>query len=307
MKKIWSRREFMRNGALAGAGLALGAGLPSRPAQAAEPPDIASVEGRDRLASTRKAVEALGGMKRFVSKGARVGVLANNAFKNPGAHVHPDVVLAIVAMCLEAGAREVRLLRDGRSSYWDRASKTKETQAVLAAIQPAGDDYVEVKIPGGRALKEASIIKHLQEVDVFINVPIYKDHSGCLMTGVLKNMMGSAPYSTNRKFHHALSLVGWKDDQVHLAQCIADINLVRKPNLLVADGTEFITTNGPYGPGTMKSPWKVAAGTDRVLMDAYGAGLLDLEIKDVLMLAAAEKHGLGSSDLGRAKVLEIKA
>lgn len=39
--------------------------------------------------------------------------------------------------------------------------------------------------------------------------------------------------------------------------------------MYVADVTEFITTNGPSGPGDLKKLDKVVAGTDRVAVDAF--------------------------------------
>jgi uncharacterized protein (DUF362 family) len=87
-------------------------------------------------------------------------------------------------------------------------------------------------------------------------------------------------------------------------QCIADINLIRKPDLCVVDSTEFISTNGPFGPGKLIKPQKVVAGTDPVLADAYCCTLLGLDPKNVGMLDKAAKHGLGNADLIKANILQ---
>ena len=51
-------------------------------------------------------------------------------------------------------------------------------------------------------------------------------------------MMGLFPFSTNGLFHLG--------KMSHLSQCIADLNLVRQPDLCISDATEFLTGNGPW-------------------------------------------------------------
>src|SRR4030042_2843384 len=103
------RREFMRNIALGG--LALGAvRKPARPVQAAaKPPDLAWVEGESPAAIARAALEALGGMKSFVSRGDVVCVKPNIGWdRTPelAACTNPETVKTLVEMCFEAGAKE---------------------------------------------------------------------------------------------------------------------------------------------------------------------------------------------------------
>lgn len=61
---------------------------------------------------------------------------------------------------------------------------------------------------------------------------------GVRFAGTLKNMMGLFPFSTNGLFHLG--------KMSHLSQCIADLNLVRQPDLCISDATEFLTGNGPW-------------------------------------------------------------
>ena len=63
------------------------------------------------------------------------------------------------------------------------------------------------------------------------------------------------------------------DYVAHLEQLIVDLNKALKPALNVVDATEFIVTNGPFGPGELLKPRKVVAGTDPVAVDAYCASL----------------------------------
>ena len=65
--------------------------------------------------------------------------------------------------------------------------------------------------------------------------------------------MGINSPISNRTFHKK----NWKTEKgsiTHLDQSIADLNTVIKPNLCIVDATEFIITNGPFGPGKIHSP-----------------------------------------------------
>ena len=94
------------------------------------------------------------------------------------------------------------------------------------------------------------------ETDVFINFPLPKQHFATELTLGLKNLMGSV----------------WDMELLHkidLHQCIADINTLRKPDLVVMDAIRILTTNGPKGPGKTEDIGEVFASTDIVAADAY--------------------------------------
>jgi len=137
-------------------------------------------------------------------------------------------------------------------------------------------------------------------------MPITKDHAGNKFTGTMKNLMGLNSPANNRTFHRP----NWKtdpNDVAHLEQSIVDLNKAVKPALNVVDATEFITTNGPFGPGELIKPQKVVAGTDRVAVDAYCAGLWGLKPEDIVQIKRASEQGLGEMDLGKLSVKEENA
>jgi uncharacterized protein (DUF362 family) len=274
------------------------------PIAAAPIPDIFVVHGSNYYENTIKAVQGLGGINRMVSGGSRVGLLINHYFMNLGAHVHPDMTVAVARMCFDAGAKNVVQIKAPSWGYFHRARSDKQARDVIRELQKPSGDYKTVPVTGGLALKEAEIMKDLFECDVFINMAIVKSHSATYISAALKNMMGSAPFTTCGKFHTG----GWfKDEPNHLAQCIADINLVRKPDLVIMDATEVLATGGPHGPGLVKKPRKVFAGRDPVAVDAFSVKLLGLDQKKILMLDFAAKHGLGKNDLSKVTVKEIVA
>jgi len=265
-------------------------------------PDLVAVKSKDLFVGAQKALQELGGIEAFVKRGDRVGLLVNSHFKNIGASVNPDVVLAVLEKCLEAGAKEIRYLKDPYRGYWDRSSRSGDLSNVIKSLKYESGDHVKVEIPAGVALKEARVAKDLFECDVFINVSITKQHDGVHYSGALKNMMGLCPFSTNSYFHWGTLKLGWYGDLDHLSQCIADLNLVKKPNLCLSDASTFITENGPYGPGKLGAAETVVASINPVSQDAFCCRFLGLQPEEVLMIPKAARHGLGSMNLSRLKI-----
>jgi uncharacterized protein (DUF362 family) len=209
-------------------------------------------------------------------------------------------------MCREAGASGVECLSWLTQKHWDDtglAAAAAEEGATLRLIAAEETEYKTVPIPRGKRLAEARLVKALDGHDVFINLPITKDHAGNRFTGTLKNLMGLNERSSNRSFHRP----NWKtdpEDIAHLDQCIADLNTVLEPALNIVDATEIIVTNGPMGPGELLRPRKVVVGRDRVAVDAYCAALWGLSAGDILTIRFAEEHGLGTADLSRMNIKE---
>lgn len=257
MTESITRRSFLKGSTVLGVSSILGVSVPGwmqNLALAEGNVDIAAVKGDDYFMNTIKAVDILGGMGKFVPKQSKVGLLINSPWEHPGSYVRPEITLAVIQMCRDAGAKEIGVFKSLGSSYWRRSALTEKYRDEVNSIRYLDGGYTEVPIPQGRSLKKAEIAKGLLDCDVFINIPIAKDHTGVRFTGTLKNMMGSTSGSTNRFFHHGSGRLGYYDDVDFLAQCIADVNLVRKPDLCIFDGTEMITTNGPQGPGKLIKP-----------------------------------------------------
>lgn len=267
-------------------------------------PDLAVVEGANYYDAARKAVETLGGMRKFVSRGSRVGLLVNSVFNKPGTYAKPQIALAVLTMCHEAGAAEIISLEDAPGSYWRRATLSKAHKEQVEGLKEPGETTT-VELPRGAKLKRATVVRDFLECDVLINVPIFKDHQGTRFTGVMKNIMGVTNRETNDFFHNGSGAGGSYDDAAFLSQCIADAQLMRKPTLCIGDGTEMIATNGPSGPGRMVTPRTIVAGTDSVSVDSYGATLLGLRPGEIAMIRMAEEHGLGSSDLDALTITKI--
>jgi len=308
MTRTLGRREFIKTGAGAGLTLAmartLAAGSAKKPLT--KPSVVGVGLGEDYAKATAKAIGLLGSFKTFVPKGSRVALLPNVQSRHPGSFTKPEILRAVIGLCKKAGAKEISCLS------WQPVKQFEDT-GLKAVIESEGiglrlfekDEslFRAVPIPKGVALKEARLLAALDEYDRLINMPITKDHAGNKFTGSLKNLMGLNSPASNRTFHKP----NWKtdpDDIAHLDQCIVDLNMAVKPALNVVDATEILVSNGPFGPGQLMRPEKVVAGTDRVAIDAYCAGLWGLKPDEIVQIKRAAGQGLGEIDLLKVVVKE---
>jgi uncharacterized protein (DUF362 family) len=299
-----NRREFLKKSLLMGAGITLISELAKSSVNEAASInkavaiDISAVKGSDYFNCTITAIEKLGGISKFVPKGSKVGLLHNapNWWARPGSHTNTDVVLATIKLLNDAGVKEIIWLVDPADDFYKRSSRSDQFSSLTKAIKSKSGEYKDTDIPKGVSLKSAKILKDLFDCDVFINIPITKHHAGVDMSNNLKNFMGNCKGETNKFFHSSTD--------EFLSQCIADVNLIRKPDLCICDATEVLKTNGPAGPGEIIKPQTVYAGTDPVAMDAYGSTLLGSQPGNIRSVVLANKHGLGEMELSKVNVLE---
>jgi uncharacterized protein (DUF362 family) len=265
--------------------------------------------GVDAGKATLGAVKLLGGIANFVPKKSKVAVLVNVQSRHPGTFTRPEVLRETLRLCQGAGAAGVECLSLQPMKQWQDTGLAKvveEEGARLKLFDPKDESlFRAVQVADGRSLPEAKVLSEFFDHDVFINMPIMKDHAGNKFTGSMKNLMGLNFSATNRSFHKP----NWKTDPndiAHLEQCIVDLNKTIKPTLNIVDATEFISTNGPFGPGELLKPGKVVAGTDRVAVDAYCASLLGLKAGDIIQIVRASEQGLGEMSLLKVRIREIR-
>jgi uncharacterized protein (DUF362 family) len=313
MTKDRTRRWFLKTSAAAGASVGLGTSvvtelLSTSPVFGADHPDLTAIAGSDPFTNTVAAVDKIGGMSRFVAKGSRVAINANTSFKLPGSNVEPAVILATVKMCFDAGAEEVKLVKPGKPGYWERTPRFSEFGEMIEMTEISEHDFKVVKVPNGVALKEAHVDSLVLDSDVYLNVSVVKDHAGTGFTGALKTAMGFCPHRPTNSFCHFGSAPPDRENFYanvdHLSQCIADPNLIRKPDLCLVDATAYLKTNGPAGPGDLGRADTVVAATDPVTIDAYSTRFVDLLPEEVKMIGMAQRLGVGEADLQQIRIIE---
>lgn len=299
-KKGITRRRFLKTTAT---GIAIGlAGYPSFLA-AADEFDLAVVSG-EPAAATSKALEAMGGIGRFVKKGQRVVIKPNMSFaRTPefAATTHPLVVAAVAQACIDAGARQVLVL----DHTLQRAELCLERTGIREACSKIPGVHVlamqdrkffqEIRIPQGKVLERVEIIKDVLDSQVLINIPVAKSHSTTGVSLGLKNLMGLI---WDRWSFHV---------RFDINQGIADLATVIRPQLTVLDATRALASGGPGGPGDVKKPNLIIAGVDPLAVDAYGVGVVtwygkSLKARQVEHLLVAYERGLGKIDLEKLNI-----
>jgi uncharacterized protein (DUF362 family) len=297
------RREFLKYSAIAGCGLFLGERLDLiTPAEAAERYDLVVARGAGKSASfiTKAAVDAFGGMKRFISRGDVVVIKPNIGWdRTPeqAANTNPEVVAAIVKLCFEAGAKKVKVfdrsVNDPRRCY--KQSGIADAVSSLGAEVSFVDDrrFKDVSIKG-QVLTSWPLYTDVLEADKLINIPVAKHHGLAKLTMSMKNWMG---------------IMGGQRGRIHqkIGECLADICLVVKPTLTVLDSIRVLTTNGPQGgsPADVKRLDTVIVGIDQVGIDSYGATLFGMKGSDLSYVKAGAAAGLGVMDLSRLKIKKL--
>lgn len=304
MKPI-SRRNFIKSSAII-SGTALGASLLpkfSSSSVPSGPPDIVSVPFGSPISNLDALLEPLGGIEAFVKPGNSVGFLVNSPWQHKGFYTDPELVLQLMKMCREAGASEIICYKPVREGYWEEASSYEAMRPMIEEIA-YGEERTVVDIPEGKFLKSAEVFKVFLETDVYIAVPVAKHHNGTLFSGVLKGLMGASSRDTNRHMHSPDGEYTYEKEE-YLSGCIADLNLVRLPDLSVMDAGVCATSNGPRGPGETVSPGRILAGTDPLAMDVYAASLIGMDPKDIYTFNVARDHKLGKYDLAEIEVMQI--
>ncbi|WP_106827992.1 DUF362 domain-containing protein [Parabacteroides pacaensis] len=307
------RRDFLKSSALAGAAITLNfdslqAALNNNHISVEKAPDLVAVMGGEPEQMLDKALEALGGLEKYIHKGQTVVIKPNIGWdRTPelAGNTNPQLVSALVKKCLAIGAKKVTVFDhtcDNWQKCYDRSGIADAVKAAGGIIVPGNDEvyYKEVSIPNGVNLKKAKIHEALLEADVWLNVPVLKHHGGAKMTISMKNYMGIV---WDRGFFHGNDL----------QQCIADIcTWEKRPALNIIDAYRVVRQNGPQGKSAadvsmlktlIVSPNIVAADTAAV---RFFNQVEKMDIAAVGHLSKGEALKLGTTDLDKITIKRIK-
>ncbi len=294
-----SRRDFLKACAMIGAAMKLGPFALEASAAVAGPalsiahfktsPQAADAIADEARRLTLEAINGLGGMGRFISKGDVGWVKPNigwNRRPEQAATTNPDVVATLVSLCWQAGAKRVIVSDNSCNS----AVASFARSGIQQAAQKAGAEcfvmderrYRKTSL-NGKVMPAWELYSDVLGVNKFINVPIVKHHNLCKATLGMKNLMGVAGGERNR-FHQDLN------------NTLVDLAGFVRPTLVVMDAVRVLTANGPTG-GNLADVQRrdtVAAGTDQVAIDAFGATLLGLKPQDVGYIVEGNARKLGT-------------
>ncbi len=301
------RRKFIRAGL--GCGLALSTfpqiiqpqklfGSPGEPAY-----ELAAVRGGEPAQMFDEAIKVFGGIKNYVKKNQTVVIKPNigwDVIPEKAANTNPELIGRIVEHCVEAGAKDVFVF-DHTCDNWNRCYSNS---GIEKAVKDAGGKmvsganegyYQKVEIPNGKKLNDAKVHELILDSDVFINVPVLKNHGSAKVTISMKNLMG----------------VVWDRGYWHrngLNQCIADFPTFRQPDLNIVDAYAVMKRNGPRGvsEADLVNLKTLIVSPDIVAADSAAAKMYGLEPNEVSYISMASELDLGKMDLDSVAIKKIK-
>jgi uncharacterized protein (DUF362 family) len=247
-----------------------------------------------------RAVDALGGMSKFVSRGDLVVIKPNIGWDRMPIHAantNPDVVAAVIKLAYNAGAKKV-VVADGscndpnrcfqRSGIW-RASYDAGAEVVL----PQEHRFRTMRLKGD-VLDEWPIFTTLVDADKVINVPVAKHHNLAKYTAAMKNWYG---------------VLGGRRNRLHqnIDTSIADLATFMRPTLVIVDAWRVLMRNGPQGGNIddARDMHTIIATVDQVAADSFGCTLIGQKRENMPYLAMGESRGLGTTRWENLRVKEV--
>jgi uncharacterized protein (DUF362 family) len=299
--KETNRRDFVKTFAVASF-LGLTAGSHPKHASSAENPAMciaryksspkepdAIVEEAERL--TRTAVNGIGGMSRFVSKGEIVWVKPNICFERlpeQAVNSNPHVVATVIKLCYEAGAKQVLVSNNPTgdlSQAFKRSGISEEAEKAGGKVLFMDRRKFKRMAINGKVIKEWEVYTEAVEADKLISIATVKHHPLSTVTLGMKGLMG---------------LITGPRDEFHndFDNSIPDLAAFLKPDLVVLDAIRVLMRNGPFGGNLSDVERKdtIAISADQIAVDAFGATLLNQKPSDIGYIKEGASRGMGEMD-----------
>jgi uncharacterized protein (DUF362 family) len=252
-------------------------------------------------AAVKEAIDAIGGMSKFIRKGESVFIkpnLTGDRDPSTAAVTNPEVVKALIELVYEQAPGKVFL---GDSPSWGfDAEKTYDVTGARKVAQETGctlvnldkSKTVECTIPGAMRLKKIRVAKPVLDCDKIINVPVMKTHMQTIISAGLKNMKGTLPKRWKTRLHHLEGMNGYSG----LEAGVADLHKLISPALTVVDGTLAMEGRGPFDGDPVKMDI-IIAGENEVLVDAVCATVMGFDpVAIPVIKLCAEVDGISPMD-----------
>lgn len=165
----------------------------------------------------------------------------------------------------------------------------KETGAEIVNLSKIEPKLVETKVQGEKIKIELPRLL-VNEVDVFVSVPVLKTHVFTTVSLSLKNQWGCIVPSQKRLIYHH------RFDHVVVA-----VNKLLKPKIAVIDATYALNGRGPVFGDPVKMNL-IMCSNNLVAADTIGCELIQIPAHEISHLTLAEKEGLGTMNLSRIQM-----
>lgn len=243
------------------------------------------------------------GLADLLPRSVRVVIKPNLVADQPPPMTTPVGLVHEIIRYLQSTRPDCELIvGDGCGSLKYDTCHVFASQGYTAMAEAAGVTLLDLNEASLRRLANAQCrrwpVMYLPEVvlDSFlISVPVLKAHSMAGITLTMKNMMGAAPPAYYQQNGH------WRKASFHedIQSAVFDLNRYRTPDFTVLDATVGMPEAHLWGPVCDPPINRLAVSADPVAIDAYGAGLLGVDWRQVGHISMA--HGV----LGEAEPLRV--
>lgn len=258
--------------------------------------DIYIIYGNTPKQMIREVLSTLK-IEETISKGALIGIKPNLVVAKPstsGATTSPELVSGVIEYLQLKGYKNIVILEgswvgDRTSLAFNVCGYDKISQRYNVPLIDLQKDKYKTYDAGEMKI---DVCNEVMKLDYLINMPVLKGHCQTRMTCALKNMKGCIPNTEKRHFH-----------ALGLHKPIAYLNKIVKGDLIIVDGI-MGDLNFEEGGNPVQMN-QVIVGQDPVLIDTYVAQCMGYEKREIPYIETAEKIGVGSSRLEKAKVHEL--
>ena len=263
-----------------------------------------SYEAETVRSAVKEALDAIGGIEKYVKAGQKVLIKPNLLAKRKPADctvTHPAVVEAVVLEVQRVGG--IATIADSPGGLYNAGvlkglydgTGMAEVAARTGAKLNFDTAYEQVQFIQGRTVKAFDIIKPIIDADVIINVSKLKTHVMSYMTGAVKNMFGSIPGALKAEYHFRMS------DKKVFSDMLVDLCLCTKPTLSVMDAVEGMEGNGPSA-GEVRHIGAILAGVNPFALDIAAAAIIGMKPNEVFTIVNSIERGLAPSSLDSVEI-----
>lgn len=242
--------------------------------------------------------------ERVPLKGKRVVLKPNlvEYHRDKVINTHPNVVAAVIELCLREGASEV-IVAEG-PGHWRNVEHLVKASGLGDVLRHHKARFIDlnhdepvktVNLSRLTKLEHLFLSRTVAEAEVLISLPKLKTHHWAVATLSLKNLFGTLPGIC----------YGWPKNELHwrgIDNSIVDIAVTRTPDLAIVDGIVGMEGDGPLN-GTPKPMGVLVMGSDLVAVDATCCRLMQLDPERVGYLVMAHRKKLGN--LSEASIRQL--
>jgi uncharacterized protein (DUF362 family)/NAD-dependent dihydropyrimidine dehydrogenase PreA subunit len=201
---------------------------------------------------------------------------------------HPVVIEAMIRFLQVSGA--VVFVGDSPSIHFRGMKPVKS--GIYQVCEKTGVQWIDfIKSPSERELRKGKIkvAGIVNEVDLIISLPKFKNHELVYFTGAIKNTLGLVPGFIKAK-QHALH-----QNRKSFAKFLVDLNEAVLPHFFLMDGITGMEGQGP-GQGTPINTEVIIGSANPVALDIVATSIAGYDPLDIPTTSEAIYRGLWLRD-----------